>query len=115
MAENQNAEQNVENTVNKTGDASVTPKQPVSKFGKQETYTATDGTKYTFQFPGTQAAMELLDRAKNNIGVVVDSKYKVELMEHIIVDPKVSYDYFDEHDGFIEVTNEADRFLGSLL
>jgi hypothetical protein len=115
MPENQTVEQNVDNTANKGADTSATPKQPVSKFGKQETYTATDGTKYTFQFPGTQAAMELLDRAKNNIGVVIDSKYKAELMEHIIVDPKVSYDYFDEHDGFMEVTNEADRFLGSLL
>ena len=55
-----------------------------------------NGTKYTFQFPGLRAVNEITDRSKNEHGVVQQTKIQEELFKHVIVEPKVSFDYFDE-------------------
>lgn len=86
-----------------------------SKFGKQENFTATDGTEYTFQFPGTRKVQEMLDTSKVR-GAVSDLLYNEQIMEHVIVQPLgVNWEYWDEHEGYREVTEAADNFLGSLL
>lgn len=84
------------------------------KFGKQETYT-NSGVDYTFQFPGTRKTQEILDNSKGLGGVFSDTRYHEQLMEHVIVSPKVSFEYFDEQDGYREVMAAADLFLGGLL
>ncbi len=84
------------------------------KFGKQEVYT-NSGIDYTFQFPGTRMTQEILDSAKVVGNVFSDTRYHEQLMEHVIVAPKTSFEYFDEHDGYREVMAAADRFLGGLL
>ncbi|MBC1722248.1 hypothetical protein [Listeria seeligeri] len=91
-------------------------KKPFDKFGKQEVFTANDNTEYTFQFPGTRRAQEILDESKNGYGVVVDSVYYERIMKDVIVEPKgLDLDYWDEHEGYREVMNAADTFLGRLL
>lgn len=85
-----------------------------AKFGKQEKFKAKDGTEYTFQFPGTRKVQEMLDGAKTR-GSFSDTFYNEQIMEHVIVAPKTSWDYWDQHNGYREVTDAADRFLGSLL
>ncbi|KZM54909.1 hypothetical protein A3Q35_13195 [Aeribacillus pallidus] len=85
-----------------------------SKFGKQEKHTVA-GVEYTFQFPGVKATIEMLDRCKNRFGNVVDSAYFEEIMEHVIVDPKVDWEYWETHDGLREVMALADNFLGRQL
>ncbi|PCZ07323.1 hypothetical protein AWL03_14540 [Listeria monocytogenes] len=91
-------------------------KKPFNKFAKQEVYKASDGTKYTLQFPGTRRAQEILDESKNGYGVVVDSVYYERIMREVIVEPNgLDLDYWDEHEGYREVMNAADNFLGRLL
>lgn len=91
-------------------------KKPLDKFGKQEVFIANDDIEYTFQFPGTRRAQEILDESKNGYGVVVDSVYYERIMKDVIVEPKgLDLDYWDEHEGYREVMNAADTFLGRLL
>ncbi|KRI41016.1 hypothetical protein, partial [Acinetobacter baumannii] len=51
------------------------------------------------------------DRAQTENGLPSTEKMAEEMFKHVIVDPKVSFDYFDEHDGFEEVLKEAMTFL----
>ncbi|MBC1935177.1 hypothetical protein HCA69_02280 [Listeria grandensis] len=91
-------------------------KKPLNKFGKKEEYTAPDGKVYTFQFPGTRAAQELLDQSRNGYGVVVQSAYNESLWKTVIVEPNnIDWDYWDETEGYSEVMSAADNFLGRLL
>lgn len=83
-------------------------------FGTQEKHTV-EGVEYTFQFPGVKATIELLDRCKNRFDNVIDSAYYEEIMENVIVEPKVDWDYWEEHAGLREVMALADNFLGRAL
>lgn len=70
-----------------------------------------NGTNYVFQFPGVRAANEITDRAKNQHGVTQQTKMTEEFFKHVIVEPKVNWDYFEEKpEDFmkvIEVANEV--------
>lgn len=91
-------------------------KKPMSKFGKQEVYEASDGTKYTFQFPGVREAQRIIDETKNGFGVTMDGPYNEQLWKNVIVEPTgITWEYWDEHDGYRDVMNACDRFLGTLL
>ncbi|MCY1690739.1 hypothetical protein OVA29_08725 [Exiguobacterium sp. SL14] len=75
-----------------------------------------NGTKYTFQFPGLRAVNEITDRTKNQHGIVQQTKMQEEFFKHIIVEPKVSFDYFDDkpddYKAVMEIANEV--FQGPL-
>jgi hypothetical protein len=114
MPENQNVDQNVDNTVGNPVDNTNTKQQPVSKFGLQETHTV-EGVDYTFQFPGVKDTIELVDRSKNRFGNIVDSLYYQEIMNNVIVSPKVDWDHWDTNNGLREVMALADNFLGRQL
>ncbi|NMH83268.1 hypothetical protein [Heyndrickxia coagulans] len=103
-------------TVGEATSAQTESKQSTGKitFGTQEKHTV-DGVEYTFQFPGVKATIELLDRCKNRFDNVVDSAYYEEIMENVIVEPKVDWDYWEEHAGLREVMALADNFLGRAL
>ncbi|EJW20023.1 hypothetical protein M5X00_14695 [Paenibacillus alvei] len=78
---------------------------------KQATETI-QGVEYTFQHPGVRESVRLRDRSKNKAGQLVEEKYYNELMTHVIVQPKVSWDYFDEHpEAFDDVMLAAVEFL----
>lgn len=87
-----------------------------SKLLKEEKYTCeASGTEFTFQFPGTKAAQEILDLSRNTFGNIVDSVYNERLMEQVIVAPQTNWEYWDENEGYQKVMQAADKFLGSLL
>lgn len=89
-------------------------KNPMGKFGKQETFEI-EGVKYTMQFPGVRAAQRMLDGSKRYGGTFSDEAYYTQIMEEVITEPSVDWDYWDEHAGYREVMQKADNFLGRML
>lgn len=88
--------------------------QKVSKFGKQHKHTA-HGVQYIMQFPGTRRVQEILDNSMVR-GQINETIYNEQLMEDVIVQPSgLTFEYWDENDGYREVMKETDRFLGGLL
>nr|WEZ27503.1 hypothetical protein P5635_15545 [Bacillus subtilis] len=87
--------------------------KPMSKFGKQKKVTI-QGTEYTLQHPGTRRMVELQDEAVNiNTGKPNTARLYELYMSEVVVNPKVSYDYFDEHRGFNELMREVQTFLSA--
>ncbi|MEK4219959.1 hypothetical protein NYE57_18140 [Bacillus sp. FSL L8-0222] len=83
----------------------------MSKFGKQKKVTI-QGTEYTLQHPGTKRNVELQDEAINvNTGKPNSAGLYELYMKEVVVDPKVSYEYFDENPGFNELMREVSSFL----
>lgn len=70
-----------------------------------------EGVKYTLQHPGSREYLRIQDRTQNEFGVPSMEKMAEELFKHVVVDPKVSIEYFDEHDGMDELIKEAMNFL----
>jgi hypothetical protein len=87
-------------------------KKPMAKFGEQKVVEI-EGTEYTLQHPGIREAVKMRDRCKDMNGQMNEEKYYSALMEHVIVQPKVNWAYFDEHDGFNDLMAEAATFLNS--
>lgn len=93
-------------------------RMPLKRMGKTETITVDDydGPKdYTFFFPGLKKAHNLVDFARMGNGVIDNTTYNEGLMKTVIVEPQTNWDYWDEHDGYGKVMDEADRFLGEWL
>ncbi|MED3439273.1 hypothetical protein P4393_07290 [Bacillus subtilis] len=83
----------------------------MSKFGKQKKVTI-QGIEYTLQHPGTRRMVELQDEAVNlNTGKPTSADLYELYMKEVVVDPKVNYEYFDEHEGFMELMREVQSFL----
>jgi hypothetical protein len=66
---------------------------------------------YLFQHPGVRAGVQIRGRSKDATGHLDEEKYYTELMKHVIVQPKTDWDYWEEHEGFMEVIKEASSFL----
>jgi len=91
---------------------------PLKRMGKTETITVDDfdGPKeYTFFFPGLRKAHNIVDQSRMGNGVVDNDVYDGRLMKEVIVEPKTSWDYWDDHEGYGEVMEKADQFLGKWL
>jgi hypothetical protein len=88
-----------------------------NKSGSQKEFKHTnekgEEVTYTFQYPGLREAVKIRDRSKNQFGGLIEEKYYDELMKHVIVSPKTSWDYWEENEGFEEVLAEAGTFLNS--
>lgn len=70
-----------------------------------------NGTSYTLQFPGVRAVTQIRDRVKNKHGIPSDEKLSEEVFKHVIVEPKVSFDSFDNMKDYNAVVGEAINFL----
>lgn len=86
----------------------------LEKLGKQKKVTV-QGVEYTLQFPGVRHAQKILDASQIRPGVYNDEIYNGLIMEDVIVEPKINWDYWDENLGYRELMREADRFLGEGL
>ncbi|MFX5498851.1 hypothetical protein [Bacillus subtilis] len=85
--------------------------KPMSKFGKQKKVTI-KGIEYTLQHPGTKRMVEIQDEAVNlNLGKPNSAAMYELFMKEVVVQPKVSFEYFDEHEGFMELMKEVQSFL----
>lgn len=76
---------------------------------KQKTITVA-GTEYILQKVTPREWARLRDRCKNRFGNVVEENFMAEILKHIVVEPKVTLDDFDEWADAQEVCNEAVRF-----
>jgi hypothetical protein len=81
---------------------------------KQKQYTSKSGTTYTFQFPGIRSVTKINDRIKNKHGIPQDEKLADEMLEHVIVNPKMKMDDFSSIREFNEVVQEAYKFVNGL-
>jgi len=94
-----------------------------SKFMATRTVTINEGTDQefdvTFQFPGTAAASNLRDNCMNPYGMINRTAFMTEAIKPntgIIVNPQIkSLAFFDTHDGYDELTNQAINFLADML
>lgn len=82
----------------------------MAKIGTKKTVEV-EGKEYTFQHPGTRAMAQIQDRIQMENGSPSNEKLSEEIFKHVIVEPKVDFDYFDENDGYEEVVKEAFSFL----
>lgn len=61
-----------------------------------------NGREYKFQGIPVRHRVKFRDQAKNKHGVVNEEKYYELLMKHVVIEPKVDWEYFDEHDEDFE-------------
>ncbi|WP_406945762.1 hypothetical protein ACJA3J_05800 [Halobacillus sp. SY10] len=84
----------------------------MAKIGTKKTITV-EGIEYTLQHPGSRERMRIQDRAQSETGNPSSEKLAEELFKNVVVEPQVSFEYFDEHDGMEEVITESMKFLRS--
>ncbi|GEP72034.1 hypothetical protein FD12_GL001390 [Lentilactobacillus rapi DSM 19907 = JCM 15042] len=75
-----------------------------------------DGKKvtYDFKFPGFEKFENLVENSTAITGQIVFSEYYKGLMKDVITND-VNFAYWDHHDGYSVVMNQADRFMGQLV
>lgn len=85
----------------------------MSKNANNQKTVTIDEKEYVLQHPGVRAGVQLRDRAKDINGNLVEEKFYDELMKHVIVSPRVSWDTADEmgNAAFNELMKEASTFL----
>ncbi|AFC32135.1 hypothetical protein PM3016_5435 [Paenibacillus mucilaginosus 3016] len=81
---------------------------------RQMKYTA-GGIEFTFQHPGLRLATRIKDTSRDQHGHLADEPLFTQLMEHVIVFPKTTWEWWDaepeREDIMKEVFAEALRFL----
>ncbi len=85
----------------------------MSKNANNQKTVTIDEKEYVLQHPGVRAGVQLRDRSKDFNGNIVEEKLYDELMKHVIVSPKVSWETAEEigHKAFQELMKEASTFL----
>jgi hypothetical protein len=81
---------------------------------KQKNFTSKNGNQYVFQRPGVRAMTKITDRVKNKFGVVLDERLAEEMLQHVVVEPKVRIDDFDSYRELNEVVSAAYTFASDL-
>lgn len=74
------------------------------------------GIDFTFQHPGVRKAIQINDNCRDDKGRMLSELYFSELMEHVIVSPKTTWDFWEDDNHFEvmdEVMAEAARFLNT--
>lgn len=78
---------------------------------KQKTVKIND-KEFVLQHPGARWYLGANDRCRNNAGVLQMEAYYQELLENVVVDPKVSIEDFDDDFGTLEkLMSAVERFL----
>ncbi|MFB6475775.1 hypothetical protein ACFCW7_23225 [Paenibacillus glucanolyticus] len=73
------------------------------------------GIDFTFQFPGVRKVIQMSDQSKDRHGNLMSEPYYGQIMDHVIVQPKTSWDYWDDHQDIMEeVFGTAIRFLNGV-
>lgn len=70
---------------------------------------------YNFKFPGFQRIIKLQAEATADDGSLMTAEYYKGLMKHVITNEEVNFSYWDHHDGYAEVMQEADLFVGTIV
>lgn len=69
-----------------------------------------NGVEYTFQRLLAMDFVRMKERATNEKGQILDSAMFEELAEHVIVDPKIDLEEFDDVVELSEIMEEAISF-----
>jgi len=69
-----------------------------------------EGVEYTFKKLPPREWARLRDRTKNRFGNVIEENFMSEILEHIVVDPKVSLDDFEDWETAQKVCDTAVKF-----
>lgn len=78
---------------------------------RQKTVTV-NGKEFMLQHPGARWYIGLQDRCKNRAGVLLTEKYTEEILDNVLVDPKMKIDDFEEDIDTVErLVVEVERFL----
>jgi acetyltransferase-like isoleucine patch superfamily enzyme len=73
-----------------------------------------EGGRVVLLHPGARWYLKLMDRCKNNAGVLMVEPYTQELLENVVISPKVTIDDFDDKLGVLNrLTSEVESFLGT--
>lgn len=68
------------------------------------------GNEYTLKKIPPREWVRLRDRCKNHYGITLEEKFMSEVFEHLVVNPKVSLDDFDNYSECQEVADAAIEF-----
>lgn len=70
------------------------------------------GVEYTLQHPGVRARNQIMDRCATQHGFPSNEKLADEYLEHVVVNPKVTQDDFDDNPvAFEELMKAVSSFL----
>jgi len=103
---------NITNQLNYRNKQKEMERMKMAKKGTQKD-TKVEGVEYIFQHPGLLESIRMRDRSKNEGGSMNEENLYKELMEHVIFlkdGGKVTFDHFEEHEGFKDVIKEAIAF-----
>ncbi|WP_424513773.1 hypothetical protein [Psychrobacillus psychrotolerans] len=103
---------NITNQLNYRNKQKEMERMKMAKKGTQKE-TKVEGIEYIFQHPGLLESIRMRDRSKNEGGSMNEENLYKELMEHVIFlkeGGKVTFDHFEEHEGFKDVIKEAIAF-----
>lgn len=78
---------------------------------KQKEITTKSGKTYTLQHPGVRNVTRINDRVKNKHGVNSEEKICDEMFKHVVVQPKVTIDDFEDYGEMVEIANKAFYFV----
>ena len=69
-----------------------------------------NGTEYELQKVPPRQWFRMRERTKNKNGLPIEEKLYSEILEHIVVSPKVTLDDFEEVEDIEELMKEAIEF-----
>ncbi|GAC40860.1 hypothetical protein [Paenibacillus popilliae] len=78
---------------------------------KQKKFMSKSGKEYVFQHPGVRAATKITDRVKNKHGIPSDERLAEEMLQHVVVEPKLRIDDFASYRELGEVVGAAFAFV----
>ncbi len=70
-----------------------------------------NGKEYLLQHPGVRSVTKITDRIKNKHGVPSDEKLADEMLTHVVVDPKVRMEDFEDYGEMSELVGKAFGFI----
>jgi len=80
----------------------------------KQTTVKVNGVEYTLQHPGARWYLQVIDRHTNAKGNLERTGYTEEILEHVVVNPKVSIEDFDDDLGsLMELVRKAESFLSA--
>ena len=69
------------------------------------------GKTYQVQHPGPRWYLQLQDRVRTRGGSIQQEKYVDELLEHIVIEPKVRVEDFGNIAELEEMVSQLEKFL----
>ncbi|WP_341348598.1 hypothetical protein [Paenibacillus sp. FSL H3-0469] len=78
---------------------------------QQKKVTTKSGKDYTLQHPGVRNVTKITDRVKNKHGVPSDERLAEEMLQHVVVEPKLRLDDFDSYMEMTEIVGKAFAFI----